>query len=190
MKLNKLFPMILAQLFSLPAAAEKYVIDTENAHAFIQFRIKHLGYSWLYGRFNHFTGNFSYDEQHPEQAKVAVTIDMASIDTNHAERNKHLRGPDFFDVEAFHEATFSSTGYKTLGTDKGELTGNLTLRGVTRPVTIEVTQIGAGKDPWGGFRRGFYGTTRLTLADFGIPYNLGPAAREAELMLSIEGIRQ
>jgi polyisoprenoid-binding protein YceI len=190
MQLKKIFPLFLALLFSLPAAAEEYVIDTDNAHAFIQFRIKHLGYSWLYGRFNTFNGNFSYDEKKPEEARVAVTIDVASIDTNHAERNKHLRSPDFFDVKEYPQAKFVSTGYKPLGMDKGQLTGQLTLRGVTQPVTIEVTQVGAGADPWGGYRRGFYGTTSLTLADFGIPYNLGPAAREAELTLSIEGIRQ
>jgi polyisoprenoid-binding protein YceI len=190
MKLKQLLPAILALCIALPASAEEYVIDTEGAHATIQFRIKHLGYSWLYGRFNTFNGNFSYDEQKPEEARVEVTIDVASIDTNHAERNKHLRSPDFFDVDKYPQATFVSTSYQPQGTDKGQLQGNLTLRGVTRAVTIEVSQVGAGADPWGGYRRGFSGTTTLTLADFGIPYNLGPAAREAELTLSIEGIRQ
>jgi polyisoprenoid-binding protein YceI len=190
MKLKHLLPAALALFIALPAAAEEYVIDTEGAHAAIQFRIKHLGYSWLYGRFNAFSGNFSYDEKQPEQATVKVTIDMSSIDTNHAERDKHLRSADFFEVKKYPEAEFVSTGYQPQGMDKGRLQGNLTLRGVTRPVTIEVSQVGAGADPWGGYRRGFSGTTTLTLADFGIPYNLGPAAREAELTLSIEGIRQ
>lgn len=190
MKLNPLLALVMALAFTLPAAADDYVIDTDNAHASIQFRIQHLGYSWLYGRFNTFNGNFNYDEKKPGEAKVAVAIDVASIDTNHAERDKHLRSPDFFDVKEYPLAKFVSTGYKPLGKDKGQLTGQLTLRGVTKAVTIEVSQVGAGADPWGGYRRGFYGTTTLTLADFGIPYNLGPAAREAQLMLSIEGIRQ
>ncbi len=190
MRLNNLLPLLLTMALSLPATAADYVIDTGKAHAFIQFRIQHLGYSWLYGRFNDFEGSFSYDEAKPQNAQVTVTIDMASVDTNFAERDKHLRGPDFFDVEVFPEASFVSTGYKAMGKEKGKLTGNLTLRGETRPITIDVTQVGAGDDPWGGYRRGFYGTTTLTMADFGIPMDLGPASREVELMLSIEGIRK
>lgn len=175
---------------SLPAQAADYVIDTKNDHAFIQFRIKHLGYSWLYGRFNEFKGDFSYDEKNPDSARVSVTIETNSIDTNHAERDKHLRSKDFFAVNKYPEAKFVSTSYKETGNGKAILTGNLTLHGVTRPVTINVEQIGAGPDPWGGYRRGFLGTTTLTLKDFGIDYDLGPASTTAELTLSIEGVRQ
>ena len=190
MKLKHLLLMSVALAFSLPANADDYVIDTEKAHAFIQFRIQHLGFSWLYGRFNSFEGRFEYDEKAPKEAEVEVTIDMASIDTNHAERDKHLRNPDFFDVKNFPQAKFESSAYQPMGKDKGRLMGKLTLRGVTKPVTIDVTHVGAGNDPWGGYRRGFHGTTTITMADFGIPYNLGPASREVELMLSIEGIRK
>ena len=190
MKLKALFPLILGLLMALPASADDYVIDTAKAHAFIQFRIQHLGFSWLYGRFNSFEGNFSFDEAKPGAAKVAVEIDVASIDTNHAERDKHLRGPDFFDVDMFPSASFVSTNYKPMGMNKGQLMGNLTIRGVSKPVTIDVTHVGAGDDPWGGYRRGFHGTTTIAMADFGIPYNLGPASRNVELMLSIEGIRK
>lgn len=119
-----------------------------------------------------------------------MTIDTASLDTNHAERDKHLRSGDFLDVDAHPEARFVSTAYTENGDGSAKLEGNLTLNGVTRPVTLEVTAIGAGPDPWGGNRRGFHGTTTLTLADFGIDYDLGPAAREVELELSVEGVRQ
>ena len=190
MRMKTLSAIILALTFSLPVSAENYVIDTAKAHAFIQFRIQHLGYSWLYGRFNDFSGTFSYDEKAPQKARVAVTIDVSSVDTNHAERDKQLRSTDFFATDVFPEATFVSTGYKPMGKEKGKMTGKLTLRRVTRELTLDVTQVGAGKDPWGGYRRGFYGTTTLTMADFDIPTNLGPASREVELMLSIEGIRK
>ena len=96
---------------------------------------------------------------------------------------------DFLDVDKYPTAKFVSTSY-TESDGKGELKGNLTLHGVTKPVTIEVRQIGAGTDPWGGFRRGFEGKTSLTLADFNINYNLGPSSREVELILHVEGIRQ
>ena len=189
---KKLSVMLLTLMLTVPglALAEDYVIDTKGAHAFIQFRIQHLGYSWLYGRFNDFEGSFSYDEKQPEKSGIEVTIDMASIDSNHAERDKHLRGEDFFDVEKFPEARFVSTAFEDNGDGTATLTGDLTLKGVTRPVTIDVQHIGHGEDPWGGYRRGFQGTTTITLKDFNIDYNLGPASRTAELELSVEGIRQ
>jgi len=180
----------LLLLFGSVAQAADYVIDTKGAHAFIQFHIKHLGYSWLVGRFNRFEGEFSYDEANPQTAKVAVTIDTTSIDSNHAERDKHLRDEDFLEVDKFPEARFVSTSYRDLGEGKGELVGEFTLRGVTRPITIAVTHIGAGDDPWGGYRRGFEGRASFALADFGIKRDLGPASKEVHLWLGVEGIRK
>jgi polyisoprenoid-binding protein YceI len=188
--------MLLAAAFTAALAvpgmarAADYVIDTEKAHAFIQFRIKHLGYSWLLGRFNDFSGKFSYDEAKPAASRVEVIIKTASIDSNHAERDKHLRGKDFLDVGKFPEARFVSTGYRENTDKSGVLSGNLTLHGVTRTVTINVKPVGNGSDPWGGYRRGFEGGTTLKLADYGITFDLGPASREVELFLSVEGIRQ
>lgn len=183
--------MLLAAMFmASPATAADYDIDTKGAHAFIQFKISHLGYSWLYGRFNTFDGDFSYDEKDPAASRVMVNIDPASIDTNHAERDKHLRSKDFLDVDKYPEAKFVSTSFKELGNGKAELVGDLTLHGVTKPVTIAVTHVGHGKDPWGGYRRGFSGTTSFALKDFGIDYDLGPAAQKVELTLSVEGIRK
>jgi polyisoprenoid-binding protein YceI len=186
-----LFLMLSFSLLAVsPLQAEEYVIDTKGAHAFIQFRIKHLGYSWLYGRFNGFGGQFSYDEKNPSAAKIKVDIDPASVDSNHAERDKHLRGEEFLHVEKYPQAGFVSTSYNEKADGTAELKGDLTLRGVTKPVTIQVEKIGNGPDPWGGYRRGFYGTTEFALADFGIPFDLGPASRTVELELSVEGIRQ
>jgi polyisoprenoid-binding protein YceI len=173
-----------------PVHAADYLIDTQGAHAFIQFRIKHLGYSWLIGRFNDFSGSFSYDEKNPSAAKVVVKIDPASIDSNHAERDKHLRGKKFLHVSKYRKAKFVSTAFEEKSDGKAVLKGKLTLHGVTRSITIDVEHIGHGSDPWGGYRRGFFGTTTLTLADFGINYNLGPASRQVQIELSVEGIRQ
>jgi len=192
MKLKLYLPaLILALAVAAPAlATENYVIDTAKNHAFIQFKIKHLGFSWLLGRFNTFEGSYSFDEANAANNKVSVNIDVASIDTNHAERDKHLRSPDFFEVEKFPAASFVSTGYEATGEGKGVLKGNLTLRGVTKEIVIDVKQIGAGKDPWGGYRRGFEGVTTLHLSDYNMVKSLGPAAENVELYLSIEGIRQ
>lgn len=191
MRLLKKSTLSLAfALMASPLMAADYTIDTKGAHASITFKIKHLGYSWLKGRFDDFSGNFSYDPANPDAAKVSVDIDPASVNSNHAERDKHLRGDDFFAVKKFPKATFVSTGFKKGSGKTGTLTGDLTLRGVTRPITINVTEIGGGSDPWGGYRQGFEGTTRFALKDFGIDFNLGPASREVELALSVEGIRQ
>jgi polyisoprenoid-binding protein YceI len=170
--------------------ASDYVIDTEGGHAYIQFKISHLGFSWLTGRFNRFSGEFSYDENNPSTARVVVVIDTGSIDSNHAERDKHLRDKDLLNVEAYPEARFVSRSYEEQDEGTATLVGDLTLRGVTRSIHIDVEDVGAGSDPWGGYRRGFSGKTQIVLADFGISKYLGASAKTMELYLGIEGIRK
>lgn len=189
---NKLLTsLFIGSTLVLPAQAADYVIDTEKAHAFIQFRVQHLGFSWLQGRFNDFSGTFSYDESKPADAKVEVNIQTASIDTNFAERDKHLRDPRFLDVNKYPGASFVSTSFEAKADGTALLKGKFTLHGVTKPLTIEVEHIGAGNDPWGGYRRGFFGTTKFTMADYGIDTSkLGPASSEIYLELSVEGIRK
>jgi polyisoprenoid-binding protein YceI len=185
------FLIILALMLApQQVKAEEYVIDTKNSHAFIQFKIPHLGYSMLLGRFNKFEGSFTFDKENPSNSKVSVTIDTASIDSNNPKRDKHLRSDDFLDVKKFPTATFLSTGLKITGKETATLKGKLTLHGVTRKIDIEIKQIGTGKDPWGGYRRGFEGRTDLKLSDYDIDFDLGPASKSVELYLSIEGIRQ
>ncbi|MFT7404871.1 YceI family protein [Zhongshania sp.] len=190
--MKKLIALGFTALLSLSGGlhAAEYKIDTAGAHAFVQFKIKHLGYSWLYGRFNDFEGRFNYDPDKPDASSVNVTIKTASIDSNHAERDKHLRDKDFLAVDKYPTAIFKSTSFKAFGDGKAEMKGTLTLRGVTKPVTIAVTEIGGGKDPWGGVRHGFHGTTEIALKDFGIDFDLGPASQIVELTLDIEGIAQ
>ena len=173
-------------------AATDYVIDTKGMHAFIEFRIKHLGYSWLLGRFNRFEGEFSYDEKHPGKNRVEVTIDVSSLDSNHAERDKHLRSKRFFDTDKYPRASFVSTGWEQKGEGKAVLRGNFTLRGITREVAIDVSDVGHGPDPWGGYRRGFQGETVLHLSDWNMKEAkiLGDAAEDIHVYLSVEGIRK
>lgn len=170
--------------------AATYEIDTQGAHAFIQFKIQHLGYSWLLGRFNTFEGQFEWDAKAPEKSSIQVTIDTASVDSNHAERDKHLRGSNFLNVGKHPQSTFKSTGYKATSANEGVLSGDFTLNGVTKNISFPVKVVGEGKDPWGGYRAGFEGKTTLKLADYGINYNLGPASTEVEIELHVEGIRK
>jgi polyisoprenoid-binding protein YceI len=190
MKTTKYLAVLVSALtLAGPALGADYVIDTSRAHASINFRIKHLGFSWLTGRFDDFSGTFSFDEANPAASKVKVEINTDSVDSNHAERDKHLRGKEFLDTADYPKATFESTSVKLNG-DKATIIGNLTLRGITKQIEIEAERIGGGADPWGGFREGFTGTTRLPLKDYGINFDLGPAAKEVELTLNIEGVRQ
>jgi len=118
------------------AASEHYVIDTKGMHAFITFKVKHLGFSWLEGRFNRFSGEFDYDSTDPTTNRVRVEIDLTSLDSNHAERDKHLRSKRFFDVKAFPNATFVSTAWEDKGNGKALLKGRFSLRGVTRNIEM------------------------------------------------------
>jgi polyisoprenoid-binding protein YceI len=191
MFMKALFPhtAILTVLFVCAPIAQAAQYKIDAAHSFVEFRIKHLGYSWLYGRFNTVNGSFSHDAGEPGANALELQIDTASVDSNHAERDKHLRSEDFLDVKTFPIANFESTGY-TGSAEQGTLTGNLTLHGVTRPISIEVSKLGEGKDPWGGYRAGFAGTMVLDRREFGIEMNLGPASWMLEMELGIEGIRE
>ncbi|MEH2920863.1 YceI family protein [Samsonia erythrinae] len=171
------------------ALAAEYKLDKEGQHAFIEFRIKHLGYSWLYGSFNDFDGAFTFDEKNPSADKVNVTINTNSVDTNHAERDKHLRSAEFLNVAKHPQATFTSTEVNKDGNEY-DITGNLTLNGVTKPVKLDAKLIGQGDDPWGNYRAGFEAEGTIKLKDFNITTDLGPASQEVELIISVEGIRQ
>lgn len=168
-----------------------YAFDTKGAHQFVMFKISHLGYSWLYGRFNDFDGEFTYDAENPANSSVSVTVDTTSLDSNHAERDKHLRSDDFLHVDRFPEATFTSKRVEVDGEGEADIIGDLTLHGVTKEITLDAEMVGAGPDPWGNYRMGFEAETSFKLDDFGIPYEkIGEVAREVEMIISVEGIRQ
>ena len=170
------------------ALADRFVLDP--THSFIQFSISHLGVSLLQGRFNQMEGEFFYDEKQPEASKINVQVKTASVDSNHAERDKHIRNEDFLNVDKYPTASFVSRGFKPLADGKSQLTGDLTLHGVTRPVVVDVIFIGAGEDPWGGYRRGYRGTTTIKRSNYNMSYDLGPMADSMVLDFFIEGIRK
>ena len=190
MKNRTLAAVVAAVAIALSASAGRaaeYRIDP--AHSFVQFRISHLGFSWMIGTFDKVSGSFTFDPAAgPAGQKISVEIDTASVDTSHAERDKHLRSADFLNVRKFPKATFVSTGYEG-DARGGTMKGRLTLMGVTRPVAVAVRKVGEGKDPWGGYRAGFEGTATLSRRAFGAGMNLGPASDPVQFFLSVEGIR-
>ncbi|WP_295444579.1 YceI family protein [uncultured Thiodictyon sp.] len=183
---------LAAASFGLPGSAaaevEKYAIDAAGGHASINFRIRHLNFGWVYGRFNTFSGTFTYDTEAAKNSSIELLIQTASVDSNQAERDKHLRNKDFLNVDKFPTATFKSTAYKE-GLGSSELAGDLTLNGITKPISFQVEQLGNGPDPWGKYRRAFLGTAAIPLKEFGIS-DFGPTARNVELTFVIEGVRQ
>ena len=143
----------------------------DAAHSHVEFAVKHLMIATVKGRFGGVTGTVRTDESDPSKGQVDVEIDAASIDTREAQRDAHLKSADFFDVEKFPKLTFKSTRIEGVAGDSFKLTGDLTIHGVTRPVTLDVTSEGRGKDPWGGERAGFSATGKIKRSEFGLTWN-------------------
>ncbi len=191
MRKIRIVMMLLCFTGSLPLfAAETYVIDTKGMHASINFEIPHLGYSLLTGRFNRFSGKFVYDRDNPSASSISVVIETGSVDSNYAERDKHLRSKDFLNSKKYPEATFVSTSFSEDDSGAIVMTGDFTLNGISKPMTIRMRKVGEGEDPWGGYRMGFSGETSFLLTDFGIMKSLGEHSKSVRLLLNIEGVRE
>jgi polyisoprenoid-binding protein YceI len=176
-------------VLSANVMAADYVVDKEGQHAFVDFKISHLGYSYITGTFKDIDGKFSFDAAKPEDSKIEFNVNTASVFTNHAERDKHIASADFLNASKFGKATFVSTSVKSTGANTADVTGALTLLGVTKPVVVKATFLGEGKDPWGGYRAGFEGTTTIKRSDFGKQKDLGPKSDAVELYVSFEGVK-
>jgi polyisoprenoid-binding protein YceI len=183
-------------LFSMPALAETpagattYAIDT--SHTYLGFEIDHLGFSTTYGRFTDVSGTITFNEGNPEASSVEVQIVPASLYTGHEERDKHVRGEDFLNVEAFPEMSFKSTAIERTGEKTGKITGDLTLHGVTKPVTLDATFRKMGDYPMqeGVQAIGFDATGSLKRSDFGIETFLPAVGDEVTLTISLEAMQK
>lgn len=178
----------LALTIGTATYAETYVIDSDGAHASVNFEASHLGFSVLTGRFDTFSGNFEYDAANPAAGSVNVEIGMVSVNSNLAKRDNHLRSADFFDVDNHPKGRFVSTGITVTGDKTAVITGDLTMRGITNSVDLDTIFIGEGDDPWGGYRAGFTGSTTIQLKDYGMGGVIGNAA--IKIIVHAEGIRQ
>src|SRR5258708_5354543 len=145
--------------------------NLDTVHSGIHFSVRHMVVAKVRGRFTKFTGNVALDENDLARSVVEATIDASSIDTGTAQRDDHLRSADFFDVEHFPQIRFRSTGIEKLGTERYRLTGELTIRDVSREIALEVEYGGRGKDPWGNERVGFTAKGAFDRKDFGLEWN-------------------
>ena len=149
-------------------AKTTWKIDT--AHSTVEFAVKHMMFTTVKGRFTDVSGTIELDDENPLAGRADIVIAASSLDTREAQRDAHLRSADFLDVEKFPSLTFRST--KLEGTPQEfRMTGDLTIHGVTRPITLAVKHEGRGKDPWGGERVGYSATGKLNRKDFGLLWN-------------------
>ena len=181
-------------LAATPAAAasttpEKYTFDP--AHTQVMFSVSHLGMSHSHGRFGKFDGYFTFDVKKPETSVIDVTIDATSIDMGSKEWEDHICGADFLNTDKFPKMTFKSTAVKRTGPMNGTVTGDLTLLGVTKPVTLDVTFNKAGRHPYmKNLVAGFSINGKLNRADFGMAKHIPDVGDEVKIMIEVEGIRQ
>jgi polyisoprenoid-binding protein YceI len=164
-------------------ATGTYQIDP--THSRIGFVARHAMVTKVRGSFNEFSGSGFFDVADPSRSSLQLTIQAASIDTRNADRDGHLRGNDFFDMETYPEITFVSTAVQPSGDDRFAVTGDLTIKGVTKPVTVDFEFTGTAVDPFGNHRLGLEGTTTVNRKDWGVNWN---AALEAGGVLVSEKV--
>lgn len=171
-------------------AAETYKIDPVHSTAI--FRIAHLTSSFVYGRFDDVGGTFTVDEQKPEDVKFDVSIKADSVDTNSAARDKHLKSADFFSVKEFPTLSFKSTAVKSAGGKKYDVTGDLTIHGVTKSVTVTIDFVGTadGTQMKMGFRAGYEAHLSIKRSDFGMDKMVPMIGDEVQLTVSLEGVKE
>jgi polyisoprenoid-binding protein YceI len=179
---------LLLGLATAPArAADTFKVDP--VHSSLLFRIKHLNAGYIYGRFNAFSGSFSFDKD-PAQCNLSFAVNIDSLDTANAARDKHLKGPDFFNVKELPSASFKSKSVKALDEKTYEVSGDLTLHGVTQPVKVKVERVGTARDMRGAVRSGIETTFVIKRSDFGMKYGLQLLSDEVRIIVATEGIQQ
>ncbi len=177
-----------------PSTATRWNIDP--AHSEVGFAAKHMMISTVRGRFSEISGYIEFDENAPKDSKIDVEVGVASVDTRQEPRDNHLRSADFFDAENHPVMKFVSTKVDHVKGNEYKITGDLTIRDTTKPVTLDATFEGVHPDPWGGTRAGFTGTTKINRHDFGLNWNatieaggvvVGP---EIKIQLEVEAVKQ
>ena len=170
--MRRIWVAAIALLASLPMVAQAASFGIDSAHSSAQFAVKHLMVSTVRGTLGKITGTANLDESDISKSSVEATIDVKGIDTREEKRDNHLRGPDFFDADKFPSIHFKSTKVEAAGSDKFNITGDLTIRDVTKPVVLAVEGSAKPiKDPFGNDRMGGVARTRINRKDFGMSFN-------------------
>jgi polyisoprenoid-binding protein YceI len=183
--------MTSTQVATLTARA--YAID--KAHSDLTFQVRHL-LTKVRGRFSDFAGSVWFDEEQPEHSSVSLTIEASTVDTNNADRDRHLRSDDFFAVDTYPAIAFRSSHIVRRSRDTYDVTGTLTIRGVAREITLPVTYLGTAADPWGASRAAFETAVTINRKDFGLSWNAALetggvlVGDEVQISVSIQAIAE
>ncbi|MCW5829198.1 MAG: YceI family protein [Deltaproteobacteria bacterium] len=187
------FFLATALAAALPLAGASSANATHKidpVHTYVMFKVLHIGAAYNWGRFNDISGSISLNTEKPEASAVDFTIKPASVDTNNAKRDDHLRGPDFFLAKQFPNATFKSRSVKKSGDKTWDVSGDLTIRGVTKPLSFTFTEVGRVKNQTGKEVVGGHTTFTIKRSDFGVNYGIPNIADEVELHVSVEAIAE
>lgn len=169
-------------------AADSFTLDP--VHSSVIFRIKHNNVAWFYGRFNDVSGTVVFDDADPTKNSVEITIKTDSVDTNNEKRDTHLKSPDFFDAAQFPTLTFKSTRVVAKGPNLFAVTGDLTVHGVKKEVTVDVERVGTGKDSWGNLRTGAETVFTVDRREFGISFMPDGLGDQVKIFVSLEAIKK
>lgn len=174
-----------------PAKAEGDYYNFDKSHTQIMFFVNHLGFSMQQGEFHDYTGHFVLNQAKPEESYVEIAIEAASIDMDSEKWEEHMKNQDFFNVEKYPLMTFKSTKIEVTGDNKANVTGDFTLLGITKPVTLAVTLNKAGRHPFNEkYVAGFSATATIKRSEFGMNYGLPLIGDNAEIRIEIEGVRE
>lgn len=179
---------VTSQRAARSVAGEHFKVDA--VHSSIGFRIKHLHVAYFYGRFNDVFGTFDFDQANPANTVLDIHVRAASIDTHNGMRDRHLKSDEFFDVGRFKEIAFRSTRVNRLDEHRFSIAGDLTLHGVTRPLTVTVTRTGTGPGTQGEQRSGFETEFEIQRSDFGMNAMPNLLGDDVKLTVSIEGVKE
>lgn len=168
-----------------PAEAATYTIDP--VHSSAVFKVRHFDVANFYGTFNGVSGTVSWNPENPGGSSIEVTIEADSVDTRNGQRDGHVKSPDFLNAKQFPEITFKSTGVEATGDDQLAITGDLTLHGVTKPITVTAEHTGSGEHPQSGKQLvGFEARFTVDRSDYDMDFMVGPLSSEVDFILAIE----
>ena len=188
--MRKLIPLALALMIVLAPAATAAEHEIDGVHSTALFKVSHLGFSNTYGMFPGIEGTLNFDPETPGESAIDVTIQTESITTLHEGRDKHLKGPDFFNVKEFPTMTFKSTAWEKTGDDAYDVTGEFTMLGETKTITVPVVMIGAGEGMRGETRAGFETTFTIDRTEYGMNYMPDGIGTDVTVTFGIEAVKK
>jgi polyisoprenoid-binding protein YceI len=187
--MKKVLSLLALSLLPISALQAADTFEIDPVHSSVLFKVRHLNVADFYGRFNEIKGTVSFDKDSPEKSSVTAEVPIESVDTHNDKRNQHLKSPDFFNAKQFPNISFKSTKVEKAG-DDFKVTGDFTLHGVTKSITVEFEKVGEGKGMQGEIRAGGKTEFKIKRSDYGMNFMLNGIGDEVEITISLEGVKK